>query len=64
MRLRQGKVDSDIRYYDFYNESNILIFDDNVDVNSAFFTNDYQDIPEEIYEKYSLRSWLKTMLDD
>ena len=57
-------TNSDIRYYDFYNESNILIFDDNVDVNSAFFTNDYQDIPEEIYEKYSLRSWLKTMLDD
>ena len=57
-------TNTDIRYYDFYNESNILIFDDNVDVNSAFFTNDYQDIPEEIYEKYSLRSWLKTMLDD
>ena len=57
-------TNTDIRYYDFYNESNILIFDDNVDVNSAFFTNDYQEIPEEIYEKYSLRSWLKTMLDD
>lgn len=53
----------DIRNYDFYNECNILIFDGGIDVRSPFFTNDYQDIPEEIYEKYSLRNWLKTMLD-
>lgn len=56
-------TNADIKHYDFYNENNILIFDGNVDFNSPFFTNDYQDIPEEIYQKYSLRNWLKTMLD-
>ena len=56
-------TNTDIRHYDFYNESNILIFDGSIDFNSPFFTNSYQDIPEEVYKKYSLRNWLKTMLD-
>ncbi len=56
-------TNSDIRHYDFYNESNILIFNDSIDFNSPFFTNSYQDIPEEVYEKYSLKSWLNTMLN-
>ncbi len=56
-------TNADIRHYDFYNESNILIFDGGIDIHSPFFTNGYQDIPKEIYEKYSLRNWLKTMLD-
>ena len=57
-------TNSDIRFYDFYNENNILIFDGNIDTNSPFFTEDYNDIPESVYQKYSLRNWLKTMLDD
>ena len=47
-----------------FNENNILIFDGNIDTNSPFFTEDYNDIPESVYQKYSLRNWLKTMLDD
>ncbi len=54
----------DIRNYDFYNTNNILIFDGNVDPDIPFFTKEYEDIPEKIYQKYSLRHWLKTMLDD
>ena len=56
-------TNSDIRHYDFYNESNILIFDDSIDFNSPFFTNNYQDISEEVYKKYSLKNWLNTMLN-
>lgn len=52
----------DIKKYDFYNEANILIFDDYIDENSAFFKTPYVDIPEYIYNKYSLRSWLEIML--
>ena len=57
-------TNSDIKNYDFYNESNILIFDGKIDPNAPFFTHQYEDIPEQIYQKYSLRNWLKTMLDD
>lgn len=57
-------TNSDIRNYDFYNEINVLIFDGSIDPNAPFFTEDYMDIPESVYQKYSLRNWLKTMLDD
>ena len=55
-------TNADIKNYDFYNEKNILVFDGNVDMESPFFTHDYEEIPLEIYKKYSLNSWLKTML--
>ena len=57
-------TNSDIRNYDFYSERNILIFDGNIDPDIPFFTKEYEDISEQIYQKYSLRNWLKTMLDD
>lgn len=57
-------TNADIKNYDFYNEANILIFNKNINFGSAFFTNDFQDIPEAIYEKYSLRNWLNAMLGE
>lgn len=55
-------VNEDIVNYDFYNPRNILVFSDNIDYSSSFFTEDYEDLPEDIYKKYSLNSWLTTML--
>ncbi len=57
-------TNQDIRNYDFYNENNIYIFDGNFDFSSPFFNNDYQDIPKEIYQKYALSNWLKTMFNN
>lgn len=57
-------TNEDIRNYDFYREENILIFNGNIDTESIFFKNGYLPLPAEIYEKYSLRNWLKIMLDD
>ncbi|MGN1456636.1 MAG: hypothetical protein ACI4XP_01630 [Acutalibacteraceae bacterium] len=57
-------TNSDIKNYDFYNENNVLVFDGNINPDAPFFKNSYQDIPEKIYQKYSLRNWLKTMLGD
>lgn len=55
---------ADIKYYDFYDETNILIFEAGkpIDTNSPFFTEPYKDLPEDLYKKYSLRNWLSTML--
>lgn len=56
-------TNADIIHYDFYCENNILIYDDSFDVRSAFFSTDYKDLPEEIYSKYSLNNWLKSILE-
>ena len=46
--------------YDFYNENNILILDrNNIQINNSFFDKEYQIIEDNIYQKYSLRSWLE-----
>lgn len=55
-------TNADIKKYDFYNETNILVFDGKIDENSKFFTEPFAEISKEIYEKYSLREWLNFML--
>lgn len=51
-----------IKKYDFYDERNIYVYDGIIDKDSVFFKQNYVDIPIEIYEKYSLESWLKAIL--
>lgn len=54
----------DIVYYDFYDPCNVLFWDGSEpDPALPFFTEPYKPLPNEIYEKYSLSSWLKTMLN-
>lgn len=52
----------DIINYDFFDEKNILIYDEKININDDFFVTEYKDIQKEIYEKYSLRNWLKEMI--
>lgn len=53
-----------IKEYDFYNPTNIYIYSqgEKFDFSSDFFTKPYEELPEEIYEKYSLSSWVATLL--
>ena len=52
----------DIANYDFYNPQNILIIDEkNINIPSSFFSSKYEPIPEGIYKKYTLSSWVKTV---
>lgn len=54
---------SDIKEYDFYKESNIKILEgDNIDIDDEFFKSPYEDVGKEIYEKYSLKNWIMTLL--
>ena len=51
------------RRYDFYKENNILVIDrNNVLIDDSFFDSNYEKIPEEVYKKYSLSSWVDTIL--
>ena len=56
-------TNKDIVKYDFYDENNILVFDGGLDLSSPFFSSDYRELNENIYKKYSLREWLKFMLN-
>lgn len=52
----------DIVNYDFYNPQNICVIDsENLTVPAGFLNSDYTPVPEYIYEKYSLSSWLDVL---
>lgn len=45
---------------DFYNPQNILIYNiDNFNIPKEFIYSDYQDIPEKIYQKYTVQGWVE-----
>ena len=56
-------TNTDIINYDFYNPNNIFIWtDDTTSIPDNFLSTPYQELPEEIYKKYSQESWVKTIL--
>lgn len=58
-------TNQNVKRYDFYNENNICVIDrESPEVPKDFFETDYQKIPEEIVEQYSLTNWVKTMLKE
>ncbi|WKW47398.1 hypothetical protein P3875_04880 [Myroides sp. JBRI-B21084] len=51
-----------IKEYDFYNPNNILVIEDDfTTIPETFLNTDYTDIPEEIYNKYTLKNWVQTV---
>lgn len=53
-----------IKNYDFYTSENVLVIDRNkVKIPGSFFNMPYKPISEEIYEKYSINSWIKEVLN-
>lgn len=53
-----------IKDYDFYNPNNIAVIDrKNPNLDLDFLKKDYCPIPNEIYEKYSLRNWILDVLE-
>lgn len=51
-----------IKDYDFYNPNNILILNKEVsNIDDTFLNNEYEDVPTEIYEKYTIDGWIKNV---
>lgn len=51
-----------VQEYDFYRPENILIVDrENPVIDDEFLKSQWKEIPDDLYEKYSLRSWLNTI---
>lgn len=58
-------TNEDIKHYDFYHENNILIINRNdPKIDISFFKENYNEINEYIYKKYSLTSWLSDVFID
>lgn len=53
-------TNSDVVNYDFYRPENILVVDrTNPVISESFIKSEWKDIPEDIYKKYSISSWLQ-----
>lgn len=57
-------TNQDIRTYDFYDPNNIFVIDDleNINVPESFFTTAYNELSPGIIQKYTIPSWLDTIL--
>jgi hypothetical protein len=52
-------TNKDIVNYDFFNKNNILVIDrDQPVIDIHFIRGEYQDLPDDIYQKYSIGNWL------
>lgn len=48
--------------YDLYNPNNILVLaEDLSNLTADFFNTDYEELPREIYNKYTLETWVNTV---
>lgn len=55
----------DIANYDFYNPENILVIDENnIVIPNDFFLTKYQKIPQYIFQKYTIKTWIKTVFKE
>ncbi len=53
----------DIIYEDYYNRNNILIIDEkNINIPKKFLESSYEEIPREIFEKYKIENWIKSLI--
>lgn len=53
-----------IKEYDFYNPHNILVIDrHNPIIDKDFINTPYEDIPDNIYQNYSINGWLKQVFN-
>lgn len=57
-------TNEDIINYDFYCPENIYIYKGTIDLNNVFFRKEFKEPEEDVYQKYSLRNWLKEIVEE
>lgn len=51
-----------IRDYPFYNQKNVFLIDrNNIKLDKNFFNNNYEPLPDELYEKCSIDGWIQDL---
>lgn len=56
-------TNSTIKKYDFYKPENIYVFNGKIDFNDVFFHSKYIQLEEDVFNKYSITSWAKRILE-
>lgn len=64
MALKKKVVtdNSSVKNYDFYKSENILVLGED-ELRKEFFETPYQEIPKEIYKKYTVEHWVEKVFD-
>lgn len=58
-------TNQNIKNYDFYNPTNIFIWtDETTSIPSSFFNEPYEDLEIDIYNKYGIKNWVKTIFEN
>lgn len=55
-------TNEDVKNYDFYRPENIYVYKERINLNDSFFSEPFQEISSDVYEKYSLHNWLGELL--
>ena len=55
-------TNADIKNYDFYKEENVYVYDGSFDMSNVFFKEPYAEVDRSVYEKYSLKNWIREIL--
>lgn len=55
-------TNEDVVNYDFYREENVYVYNGEFDLKNPFFTEPYREIDEDVYKKYSLKSWMEELI--
>lgn len=55
-------TNEDVVNYDFYEPENIYVYNGLIDMDDIFFKEEYKEIEDTIYKKYSLENWLKKII--
>jgi hypothetical protein len=51
---------ANVKNYSFYNPINILVLDDNLsNLDTHFFQSEYENLPTNIYNEYTLKTWIE-----
>ena len=50
-----------IQNYDFYTSNNVYLIDENIQFQSNVYTSNYVQLPDNIYDKYSISAWVETV---
>lgn len=50
-----------IQNYDFYTSNNVYLIDENIQFQSNVYTSNFVQLPDNIYDKYSISAWVETV---
>lgn len=56
---------ANVKEADFYRSNNIWVYEENsFDIPEWFLNADYQELPPEIYQRYTIAQWIRNVLSD